>query len=97
MTPIRTHRALQTIDLDGQRVRLAGWVLRRRDHGGVTFIDLRDASGVVQVVADPEQLPLEVLFIGAIEFVLATFVEYEFALGLYVPALTPTDVHSFSL
>ena len=41
----------------GTEVRLAGWVARRRDHGGVAFLDLRDASGVVQVVVRPDEVP----------------------------------------
>ncbi len=53
---MRSHYCGQvTAKLLNQEVKLAGWVHRRRDHGGVVFIDVRDREGVVQVVVAPEQ------------------------------------------
>jgi aspartyl-tRNA synthetase len=56
-----TYRTAHAAEVTGARigdtVTAAGWVNARRDHGGVVFIDLRDASGVLQVVLDPAALP----------------------------------------
>ena len=56
MHPYRTHTcgALRSSDA-GETVRLSGWVHRKRDHGGVIFIDLRDHYGLTQVVCNPDK------------------------------------------
>ncbi len=50
----RTHTCVDAAGAHGAEVRVAGWVHRRRDHGGVLFIDLRDRSGVLQLVIHPD-------------------------------------------
>jgi len=56
MHPFRTHTCGQLRKSDaGETVRLSGWVHRKRDHGGVIFIDLRDHYGLTQVVVNPDR------------------------------------------
>ena len=52
---LRTHTCGELTDQQqSQEVKLAGWVHRRRDHGGIIFIDLRDRYGLTQVTFDPK-------------------------------------------
>ncbi len=78
-TPYRSHTAGQLRGGDaGTNARLAGWVHRRRDYGGLIFIDLRDRHGITQVVVDRDDAPSEVLEIAARvrpEYVISVFGE----------------------
>jgi len=62
MHPYRTHTCAQLSSAHvGETVRLSGWIHRKRDHGGVLFIDLRDHYGITQIVADSDSPALPVL------------------------------------
>lgn len=53
---LKTHSCVELVQAVDAEVTAAGWIAKRRDHGGVAFFDLRDASGVVQVVVHDENL-----------------------------------------
>ncbi|MWV29320.1 aspartate--tRNA ligase [Aurantiacibacter rhizosphaerae] len=62
MHAYRTHNCAQlTKENVGDTVRLSGWIHRKRDHGGVLFVDLRDHYGITQVVADEDSPALQLL------------------------------------
>jgi aspartyl-tRNA synthetase len=62
MHPYRTHTCAQlSASHVGETVRLSGWIHRKRDHGGVLFVDLRDHYGITQIVADSDSPALPVL------------------------------------
>ncbi|MGI6574579.1 MAG: aspartate--tRNA ligase [bacterium] len=87
----RTHNCglLRSCDV-GQEVLLMGWVQRRRDHGGLIFIDLRDRSGIVQIVLSPE--------IGNEVFQKAESVRNEYVLAVKgVVSLRPGETKNPSL
>ena len=95
-TSMRTHAcgALRADD-DGTEVALCGWVAHRRDHGGVTFIDLRDREGIVQVVFHPEDAPeahATAQRLGAEDVVRVTGAVRARPEGMHNPALSTGDV-----
>ena len=57
MSTDRTYCGTPRAATAGQQATAFGWVDRRRDHGGLIFIDLRDHTGILQVVIDPNDAP----------------------------------------
>ncbi|HWK42413.1 MAG TPA: aspartate--tRNA ligase [Croceibacterium sp.] len=74
----------------GQTVRLSGWVHRKRDHGGVLFVDLRDHYGITQIVCDSDSPALEVLEHLRVESVVTIDGEVKARAGETVNANLPT-------
>ena len=91
--PFRTHdcSALRASDV-GQPVRLSGWIHRKRDHGGVLFVDLRDHFGITQIVADEDSPALSVLDSLRVESVVTIDGEVKARNGATVNANLPTGV-----
>jgi aspartyl-tRNA synthetase len=95
-TAMRTHACGQLRASDaGADVALCGWVAHRRDHGGVTFIDLRDREGVVQLVFHPDEAPeahASAQSLGAEDVVRVTGVVRTRPEGMVNPALDTGEV-----
>ena len=71
MHPYRTHTCGALVKDDvGTKVRLSGWIHRKRDHGGVLFVDLRDHYGLTQIVADSDSPALALLEAARVESVI---------------------------
>ncbi len=95
-TAMRTHACgqLRAADADAD-VALCGWVAHRRDHGGVTFIDLRDREGAVQLVFHPDEAPQAheaAQSLGAEDVVRVTGVVRSRPEGMVNPALDTGEV-----
>ena len=98
MHPYRTHSCagLGAADV-GETVRLSGWVHRKRDHGGVLFVDLRDHYGITQIVADVDSPALPALEGCRLESVVTIDGEVKArAAGTTNPALATGEIEVFA-
>ena len=98
MHPYRSHTcgALAQAQV-GQNVRLSGWVHRKRDHGGVLFVDLRDHYGITQIVADSDSAALPLLESLRVESVVTIEGEVKArSAGTVNPALATGEIEVYA-